>query len=175
MAITDDELGLFNSIPDQPPYPANEKYQGHLIDQYKLYVEMADRVSARRQQANSYFLSINTAMLAFVGYITSKDSSDYIWMIGASGVALSVLWFYLITSYRDLNTAKWKVVHHIEKQLPITPYAAEWKAMGEGKDAALYRPLSHIERGVPWVFLLMHVYVFLRTFPWQSVDRLLCA
>ena len=34
------------------------------LEQYKLYVEMADRISSRRQNANSFFLSINTAIVA---------------------------------------------------------------------------------------------------------------
>ncbi len=29
-----------------------EHYQSHLLEQYKLYVEMADRISARRGQIN---------------------------------------------------------------------------------------------------------------------------
>lgn len=169
-----DPLGLFNEIPETPAYPANEKYQSHLVDQYKLYVEMADRVSARRQQANSYFLSINTAMLAFVGYITSKESSDFLWMVGAAGIALSILWWQIITSYRDLNSAKFKVVHEIEKQLPISAYDAEWRAMGQGKVPRLYRPVSHIERWVPWIFLLLHAYVVWRTFPWTAMVQSVC-
>ncbi len=38
-----------------------ERYQAVLLEQYKLYVEMADRVSARRALANTFFLTLNTA------------------------------------------------------------------------------------------------------------------
>ncbi|MBM5818188.1 MAG: hypothetical protein FJ083_16945, partial [Cyanobacteria bacterium K_Offshore_surface_m2_239] len=38
-------------------------YRQHLFDQYKLAVEMADRVSARRMQANTFFLAVNTGLL----------------------------------------------------------------------------------------------------------------
>ena len=41
------------------PEKYGEKYKEHLLEQYKLYVEMADRISGRRQTANSFFLSIN--------------------------------------------------------------------------------------------------------------------
>jgi hypothetical protein len=40
-----------------------EAYRQHLFDQYKLAVEMADRVSARRMQANTFFLAVNTGLL----------------------------------------------------------------------------------------------------------------
>ena len=31
---------------------------GHFLEQYKLYVEMADRISNRRQTANSFFCQL---------------------------------------------------------------------------------------------------------------------
>jgi hypothetical protein len=161
-----DKSGLFNEIGDGQVYPHNEKWYSHLLDQYKMYVEMADRISQRRATANSYFLSLNSAILAFVGYLTTKDVSEHLWMLALGGIALSVLWEALITSYRNLNTAKFKVIHKIEKRLPISPYEAEWLAMGEGKVPELYRPISHIEQGVPYVFIGLHAIVFVRTFPW---------
>lgn len=173
MHLAPDDWGLFNRQADEATYPVNEKYSSDLLEQYKLYVEMADRISERRQSANSYFLSVNSAILAFVGYVASKESGDYFWLLGIAGATLSFLWYRLIRSYRDLNTAKFKVVHQIEKSLPICPYDAEWNAMGRGENPALYKPVSHIEGGVPWVFLILHAYVFFRTFPWSSLSTLM--
>ena len=36
------------------------EFENHLFDQYKLYVEMADRISARRMLANSFFVGVHT-------------------------------------------------------------------------------------------------------------------
>lgn len=160
---------LFNELPPQHGYESKEMYQAHLIEQYKLYVEMADRISSRRQTANSYFLSINTALLSFVGYVGVKDSSGYLWLIAVAGIALSYLWYRLIRSYQDLNTAKFKVVHEIEKRLPLSPYDAEWGAMGRGANPKLYKPFTHIETGVPWVFVVLYALVTLLSFPWREV------
>jgi hypothetical protein len=44
----------------------NSKAAEHYLELYKLAVEMADRVSARRATANAFFLTINTALFAFV-------------------------------------------------------------------------------------------------------------
>ncbi len=44
-----------------------EAYRGHVLEIYGRVVEMADRVSQRRQSANSFFLSLNSALVAFVG------------------------------------------------------------------------------------------------------------
>ncbi|WP_283130696.1 RipA family octameric membrane protein [Enterovibrio norvegicus] len=35
----------------------SDYYQEHLFEQYKLYLEMADRISSRRQGTNTFFLS----------------------------------------------------------------------------------------------------------------------
>jgi|SRR6266850_175319 len=159
---------LFNKFEPEWEYPDKEKYRVHLLDQYKLYVEMADRISARRQTANSYFLSVNTALLGFVGYLTTKESAEYLWLLGGAGVALSYAWHRLILSYRGLNTAKFKVIHAIEKRLPISPYDAEWEAVGLGENDKLYKPFTHIELNVPWVFVSLHAFVILRTVSWKT-------
>jgi len=160
---------LFNQLPSGHAYESKEKYQAHLFEQYRLYVDMADRISSRRQTANSYFLSINTALLGFVGYVGTKDTTGYLWLVAPAGIALSYLWYRLIRSYRDLNTAKFKVVHEIEKRLPLSPYDAEWEAMGRGNNPALYKPFTHIETGVPWVFIALHSVALVKSFPWATV------
>ncbi|MGY2119142.1 RipA family octameric membrane protein, partial [Nocardia gipuzkoensis] len=71
-------------------------------------------------------------------------------------------WFYLVRSYRLLNSAKYQVVGALEERLPASPFwRAEWWALGEGKNRALYWPLSHIEQSVPILFSLVYVSGFL--------------
>ncbi len=162
---------LWNDIKEGVTYPPNEKWHSHLLDQYKLYVEMADRVSQRRTNANTYFLSVNSAILAFVGYLTTNKSPEYMWLLAIAGCMLTLFWYNIVHSYRKLNTAKWQVVQDIEKRLPISPYDAEWDAVERGINPKLYRPVSHIEAWVPGVFLLLHLIVFFKTFPWGSAMR----
>lgn len=160
---------LWNEIGDGAVYPPNEKWHSHLLDQYKLYVEMADRISQRRTTANTYFLTVNSAILAFVGYLTSKDGTEFMWLLGLAGAMLTLFWYNIINSYRNLNTAKWQIVQDIEKRLPISPYDAEWDAVQRGKNPKLYRPISHIESWVPGVFCFLHLVVVAKTLPWATV------
>jgi hypothetical protein len=44
---------------------------GTILELYKTAVEMADRTSARRAGANSFFLTLNTALAAVVGIVSS--------------------------------------------------------------------------------------------------------
>ncbi len=157
---------LFNP---QDDYPA-DKLADHRLEQYKLYLEMADRISSRRQSANSYFLTLNTALLSLVGYLSlGEGKPKWYWLIAVVGMILSYMWYRLIRSYKDLNTAKFKVIHEIETKLPIAPYDAEWEAVGRGKAPKLYLPFTHVEKVVPWIFGVLHAVVLLQCVPWVSI------
>jgi len=138
---------------------------------------MADRISTRRQSANSFFLSINKALVALVGYVQlgqkTGQSTDFYWVVSLAGMALCYTWYRLIKSYKDLNSGKFKVIHEIERRLPISPYDAEWEALGRGKDAKLYLPFTKVEMAVPWIFFSLHSVVLLRVIPWGLFVRCL--
>lgn len=151
----------------------DDKLRPVLLDQYKVYVEMADRISARRQIANTYALSINSALIALVGYLASQKGAASLtdgglfWTVAIAGMVLNYVWYRMIRSYSDLNTAKFLVIHEIEKRLVISPYDAEWEAVGRGNDKSLYLPFTHIEKWIPWVFFGLHTAVFAKMFPYE--------
>lgn len=161
MTVEKDVLGL-------PAKNYGKDYREHVLEIYKLYVEMADKISERRQSANSFFLTLNSAIVALVGYVhLSQDTlpsiASFFWLVAIAGIVLCFLWYRLIRSYKDINSGKFKVIHAIEKQLPLRPYDAEWTALGKGEDSKLYLPFTHIEIYVPWVFLLIHLVVLVRS------------
>jgi hypothetical protein len=131
-----------------------------VIDQYKLYVEMADRVSARRSAANTFFLMLNTAVFTAIG-VFWKDPPDASPILGFFPTSVLVIqcmvWFWVIRSYRQLNAGKWAVVGAMERHLPTSPWAAEWTALGKGADPARYWPLTQIERWVPFLFAAAYI------------------
>ena len=135
-----------------------DDYKTHLLEQYKLYVEMADRISNRRQAANSFFLSVNTAIIALVGYLNSgsKAPSEFYFLVSISGIVLCFMWYKLLCSYKNMNSVKFKVIQEIEAQLPFAPYYMEWEKLGKGKKSKLYLPFTRVEMFIPWVFLAIH-------------------
>lgn len=143
-----------------------ERYTDHILELYKLYVEMADRISSRRQTANSFFLTINSAIVALVGYVnlaSDQNAAAFLFyaLVAIAGMMLAYLWYRLVLSYKQLNSGKFKVIHAIESMLPLRLYDAEWTALGRGKDPNLYKPFTHIEILVPWVFFFIHAIVLI--------------
>ena len=45
-------------------------YSSALLEQYKFYVELADRVSQRRAVANSFFLLVNSVAVVILGSLS---------------------------------------------------------------------------------------------------------
>ena len=78
------------------------------------------------------------------------------------------LWYRIVLSYDGLNTGKYKVIHMIEKRLPLALYDTEWEMLGRGKKKDLYWPFSHIERRVPWIFIIIYALLFISAIPWQT-------
>lgn len=137
-------------------------YQEHLLEQYKIYVEMADRISARRNLANVFFLTLHSTFITAIGFSIEKvelvDPKGLVLIPIAAILIFCFVWWWLIRSYRSLNTAKYKVIGDLEKELPKSPYwSMEWKELGEGKDPSKYVPLTAIENWVPILFGFLYV------------------
>lgn len=129
-----------------------------LLEQYKLYVEMADRISQRRASANTFLLTVNTTLVTVYGLVNKAGDlppgrNAWSIIVPLCGAAVSLLWFAIITSYRNLNSLKFQVVAELEKHLPSQPYTAEWHRAGQGRWGRNYWPLTHVERALPLVFL----------------------
>jgi hypothetical protein len=135
---------------------------GHVLELYKHYVSTAEAVSDRRQQANAFFLTLNTAIVALVSYLQPSAGGSLalgrgLELVPIAGAVICYLWYRVLRSYSDLNRAKFEVINRLEEQLPVRPFRDEWQALGEGEDPRRYRPLGKLERVVPWVFLALHL------------------
>ncbi|MFD0163264.1 hypothetical protein ACFVJH_03790 [Streptomyces decoyicus] len=133
-----------------------------VLELYKLAVEMADRVSARRGQANVFFLSIQTAFVSVIGVALPTLRRDPLWVapvIALAGVAISMTWWLQLRSYRDLNRAKFVVINAIEAQLPAQVFTEEWAQLTRAPAIprrVRYAELGFSERMIPWIFVLLH-------------------
>ena len=149
---------------DQPPkclvHSTKETYGNSfstdLLEQYKLYMQSAENVSARRVTSIQYLLTLNAALVALYGFQSAGFGENY-WtlLVPITGILVSLLWRLIIKSHADLNHVKFKVIHELEQHLPAAMFKYEWRLAEEGQGKA-YRALTTIERWIPVLFAALH-------------------
>jgi len=136
-----------------------EREKDIAVEQYKLYVEMADKISERRTNSNNFFVTLNSSLIAVYGISVTENSiiqgGSWMWLAPIAGIAICLLWKSVIKSFRDINSAKFKVIHEVEECLPLCLYKREWEVAKQG-DGTKYQPTSHIEMRIPWVFITIY-------------------
>lgn len=162
--VGDIESRLWSDV-DAGSYGDDEQaYRSAVLAQYSLYVEMADRISHRRAVANSFFITVNVGIFTLLAGLFEGTSETPRAVLAVATVALvgqCFVWFWTLRSYRQLNSAKWKVVGAMERRLPARAWSdAEWVALGEGKDPARYWPLTKVETAVPLLFGVAYLATF---------------
>jgi hypothetical protein len=150
-----------------------DKYIEHLLEQYKVYLSSAEKISDRRQKANEFFLTLNTGLVAVLGYVSANiektDTIKLLILSAIAGIVMCYLWYRMVKSYSGLNSGKFRVIHLIETRLPLALYDTEWETLGRGKDKKLYWPFTHIEVIVPWIFVSLYIFLLIATVPWSRI------
>ena len=140
------------------------------LELYKLMVEMADRVSQRRQVANSFYLSINTLLVGGSAYLgTNTASARTTLLISLVGVMVCIYWVKAIESYKTLNTAKFSIINEIENSLVIKPFTDEWAKLDPDGDGKRHKPFHETEKFVPRVFVGMYAFQVVALLPWAAI------
>lgn len=151
---------------------AKKELPPHFFELYKLAVEMADRVSARRTAANAFFITVQGALASLLGFAlktldtSSTDQNLGIIFFCIVGLVLSYTWAVLIKSYRDLNGAKYAVILKMEKQLAAAPFGDEWDYLKKdpvSKWRKRYAELTSVEKKIPWTFAAIYLFVLVVT------------
>ena len=134
-----------------------DSFGSDLLEQYKLYVQSAENVSARRVASNRYLLTLNIALVALYGVQSVGFGQSY-WtlLIPIIGIPVSILWYLIIKSHADLNGIKFDIIHELETHLPSRIYKYEWNLAGGGKGKT-YRAVTTIERWIPILFAILHL------------------
>ncbi|NCX93584.1 MAG: hypothetical protein EBX40_02785 [Gammaproteobacteria bacterium] len=142
---------------------SNDAYNHLLIEQYKIYIEMYDRVSARRTLANTFFLTLHAIFISALGISLHNPGT-----IAQAGLLIFPLlgllvlcyaWSRLVQYFRRVINAKEKVINEFEKRLPSNPsFLAERRAMSTDRP---YNSLRRMEITLPYVFGALYVLSYL--------------
>ena len=152
-----------SKLQSQTPEQYGDKYKDHLLEQYVLYVQTSQQVSDKRQNSNNYLLTLNSSLVTlFVVFVSTFGHQRWNALIPATGLIVCFIWYSLVDSYKDLNTAKFAVIHELEQQLPVALFKHEWWVCGHNRKrkdkpvADKYVPLTHLERYVPIAFAVLY-------------------
>ena len=165
MTVGDEEKFQDKLFPLGTPREPAEK-DSVAFEQYKIFVDTSENLVARRQTANRFFFSVNALTISAMGVgIGLVEGDGHRFDLVASGILifsivgflLCVAWRRLVNSYAQLNTAKFAVIHQMERILPIALFTAEWYALGEGKDPKKYKSSTSTEKVVPIILMLLYV------------------
>lgn len=153
---------LFGELlfPSGPPQSDAETQQA--LELYKIMVDSSEGLVSRRQGVNTFFLTMNGALLTAAGVIVQSSGGDRLGWAGVgvlaiAGAILCGAWRSLITSFGQLNRGKFKVINTIERYLKAAIYAAEWEALGRGEDPKVYRSFTSREIWVPNALLVLYI------------------
>ena len=100
---------------------------------YKLYVQSAENVSARRVASSRYLLSLNVALAALYGFQSASfGQSFWLYWFPCRDSRL-LLWYLIIKSHANLNRVKFDVIHEFEQHLPAacTTMSGTWQRRDE--------------------------------------------
>lgn len=154
--------GLWNKKVTPESYGSLEQYNEHVFGQYKAYVATIDQITAWRNSANAFFLSLHTLILTAVS-LTVENGFQFkvkIFIVLPLVLAwiLCYVWWRLIKSYRQLNSGKFAVIKAYEEKLPTRPFVeAEWEsALAKGKNPKVYQELTQLEKYIPVLFSILY-------------------
>ncbi len=131
-----------------------------LLEIYKLHAELADRVSQRREGANRLYVSLLTGIVLVLATFLRYGSEiihvkSVLTAFCILGILLSVSWFVVIRSYRQLNTGKFGALHELEQKLDYPFFKREWELLEEGKNKSRYWKLTIVETFLPLIFFFL--------------------
>ncbi len=143
--------------------------QNERLEIYKLHAELADRVSQRREGANRLYVSLLLGLVVFLAALVRFGTGGVpqhfvLGVIGILGVLLSISWFVVLRSYRQLNSEKFRVLHELEKDLAFPFLTKEWDPESEGAKSNRYWRLTKVEVTLPVVFGLLFLAIAIYPF-----------
>lgn len=140
----------------------HENDQSALIEIYKLHSRLADQVSNRREGANRIFVTLLVGLFSLmtVAIRFSPNGAIEWWLyaiVGAFGILLSLSWWTVIRSYKQLNREKFRVLHELEDSLPFQFFKKEWNSGPAESKHNRYTRLTAVESLLPILFGMFFV------------------
>ena len=126
-----------------------------LFNQYKLYVEMANEISNRRDEMNKFYLTLISLFISIFSILISITQKPVLFIIPLIiTMVICFIWMKTIESYKTLNRSKFDVINEIENKLPVKGFTIEWELL---KNLYQHNKLTKVEKYVPIIIGIIAV------------------
>lgn len=120
------------------------------LEQYKIFIESAEKNSDRRITQNNIYLTIN---LAFISYICTQSLDfRHNLVVLIVGLIICTIWFLTISNYSKRNKVKFDIINESEYG---KLYKEEWKRI------SVLTPLTVYEKISSGIFALLYIALFI--------------
>jgi len=141
-----------------------DSFKKHLLEQYKLFVNTSLDVTSKRLEANKFHLTLNSVVFGFSSYMTTLDQPCIIILFSIIGILISAVWYKNVLAYRELNRAKFIVIHELEGHLPARLFKCE-----EERYLGRYHELTSLEKYYPIIFIFLYIALISFTIVWAGL------
>lgn len=165
--LPESESQVSYGLVDSAKSAYGEKFNEHLLEEYKIFVSLTDQTSVRRGQSSKFYISVLSALFALLSLIIEREIvtiSQPILLFGMSilGLAICLTWYLNIQSYKQLNSLKFQVLHEMEEQLPFRCFAREWEILKlqnqkKNRNRNNYVRLTTVEGFIPMIFAMPYI------------------
>jgi hypothetical protein len=137
-----------------------------LLEQYKIYIQTAENISEKRMNTNKFYITFLSSIITIFFIILKLFKEDFNYqlifiLLSIFGITLSIIWRVNLHSYKQINRAKFKIIHKMEHNLPYRCFEKEWKLLGNGKFLTKYIKLTNIEFFLPYLYAMLFLIVLI--------------
>ena len=163
------DIGYYNIFSDgiYKEGSQDNELMERIMEQYQMYQRTSEDLVARRQSVSSFYISVNSAIVAAYGVIIGLVDypNNFIFTISMAmvGIILDISWIKILETYGSLNAAKMKVISMMERELPIRLYDTEWIVMRDKMNSKKYVSFTDSEKFVPKIFVCVYIIMLIVT------------
>lgn len=134
------------------------------FEEYKLFSELVQRLSERRQTASQTYLAVNTAAFGVLAFL-AKDAGFHGWgLVGVSvplflvGIIACVIWHKIVTHFREIIGWHYEQLRAMEEGLPGSAriYCKEWERFYRAQTGRKGFSFSLLESWLPRLFVSLY-------------------
>ncbi len=89
-----------------------------LLEQYKIAINSAEKISDRRATANNFFIALNSVLFSLNNIDKLKSFDDFFsTILLCFSILICLVWIRLLKHYKEMNGVKFEIINSIEQKL----------------------------------------------------------